>query len=427
MARRARAKKLRVRHGCRALSARDSGHAKGLFFHGAHLLLLVGVHMVIAHQVKQPVGQQVAQLAALLWPYSAACSSARAGRKSIALGTHQRSGRTRRAAASHSRARFCPPGSSTVGKLSTSVARSTPRVRAFRARISASSRHHHMRRQRQRHALRRLAAAATSESGALSATRTRCSHSIFIAPPPLQAAGIRHCPDTSRPLRTPQPSSAPEARSPEALGSTRSRRLSATRIACPAPEASPALLSDAPEAPASETSASAPSLDASPALLPDAPEAPPPETSASAPAPETSPAPSPFAPAPAPSAPPLSCASCGWMRCSSRSSTGLSAASVSRACAATCAAAVGLMAGVFDALVEHAVEHRGEGLADARDVAQGQRRVVQLAVVELAAHELGDELADLLGRGVVHAAHGGLHGIGQHDDGAFLALGLRPS
>ena len=78
---------------------------------------------------------------------------------------------------------------------------------------------------------------------------------------------------------------------------------------------------------------------------------------------------------------------------------------------------------IFDALMEHAVEHRGEGLADARDVAQGQRRVVQLAVVELAAHELGDELADLLGRGVVHAAHGGLHGIGQHDDGAFLALG----
>ena len=79
--------------------------------------------------------------------------------------------------------------------------------------------------------------------------------------------------------------------------------------------------------------------------------------------------------------------------------------------------------GVLDALMEHAVEHRGKGVADARDVAQGQRRVVQLAVVELAAHELGDELADLLGGGVVHAAHGGLHGIGQHDDGAFLALG----
>ena len=38
----------------------DPGHVQGLFFHFPHLLLLVFLHVVIAHQVEQSVGQQIA-------------------------------------------------------------------------------------------------------------------------------------------------------------------------------------------------------------------------------------------------------------------------------------------------------------------------------------------------------------------------------
>ena len=78
---------------------------------------------------------------------------------------------------------------------------------------------------------------------------------------------------------------------------------------------------------------------------------------------------------------------------------------------------------IFDTFVEHALEHGGEGLTDPLHILQGQGRIVQLAVVQLALHQLVDEILNGLGRGVGHAAHGGLHRIRQHDDGAFLGLG----
>src|SRR5689334_20180964 len=77
--------------------------------------------------------------------------------------------------------------------------------------------------------------------------------------------------------------------------------------------------------------------------------------------------------------------------------------------------------GIPDALMVGARHHPGELALDPVDVAQGERRVLELAGGELLLDQQVDRLPHLVGRGIGEHADGGLGRIGQHGDG-----GLRP-
>ena len=76
--------------------------------------------------------------------------------------------------------------------------------------------------------------------------------------------------------------------------------------------------------------------------------------------------------------------------------------------------------------MEHAVEHLRKGLTHALHIAERDGRLVQLAVLDLSAHELADHLRDAVGRGIGHGAHGCLDGIGHHQHGSLARLRLGP-
>ncbi len=73
--------------------------------------------------------------------------------------------------------------------------------------------------------------------------------------------------------------------------------------------------------------------------------------------------------------------------------------------------------------MEHALEHRGECLTDPFHIPERQGRIIELTIIQLALHQLVNKILNGLRRGVGHAAHGSLHCIRQHDNGAFLGLG----
>ena len=71
--------------------------------------------------------------------------------------------------------------------------------------------------------------------------------------------------------------------------------------------------------------------------------------------------------------------------------------------------------------MEHAVEHRGKRFANAINVLQRQRRIAQLAILQLSAHQLFYKPFNRLRRRIWHGTHRGFDGVRQHDNGAFLA------
>ena len=70
--------------------------------------------------------------------------------------------------------------------------------------------------------------------------------------------------------------------------------------------------------------------------------------------------------------------------------------------------------------MEHAIQDLAERFANRVDIAQSQRRIAELPVLQLAADKALNELLNRLGRGVRDGAHRRLDGVRQHDDGALL-------
>ena len=80
---------------------------------------------------------------------------------------------------------------------------------------------------------------------------------------------------------------------------------------------------------------------------------------------------------------------------------------------------------ILDTFMEYALEHGLIGLADLADIPEGQRTFIQLAILHLAAHKLGDHGRNLLLRRLRDGANSSLHGIRQHQNCRLCALRLR--
>src|SRR5213080_429600 len=87
-------------------------------------------------------------------------------------------------------------------------------------------------------------------------------------------------------------------------------------------------------------------------------------------------------------------------------------------------AATGLR--IVDAVVIHPGDDAHELPFHLIDLAQRHRRLVQLARVELGAHDVVDHLFDLLRREVLQHAQCGLDRVGEHSDRRFARMRLGP-
>src|ERR1051325_3625792 len=87
-------------------------------------------------------------------------------------------------------------------------------------------------------------------------------------------------------------------------------------------------------------------------------------------------------------------------------------------------AATGLR--IVDAVVIHPADDAHEFPFHLIDLPQRHRRLVQLAGIELGAHDMVDELFDLLRREVLQYPQGGLDRVGEHGDRRFARVRLGP-
>src|SRR5215210_4615774 len=81
--------------------------------------------------------------------------------------------------------------------------------------------------------------------------------------------------------------------------------------------------------------------------------------------------------------------------------------------------------GVLDAGADKAYEGAADGFAGFVDLAQRQLALVELAVIELCPDGAGDDVLDALWGWLLQGLHGGLDGVGEHQDAGLLALRAR--
>ena len=75
-------------------------------------------------------------------------------------------------------------------------------------------------------------------------------------------------------------------------------------------------------------------------------------------------------------------------------------------------------------VVVHADEHPRELSFDGVELAQGQRTLIQLSLLEAGTDNLIDNASDVIGSRIVEDAGRGLDPIGQHRDGRLATLRL---
>jgi hypothetical protein len=75
--------------------------------------------------------------------------------------------------------------------------------------------------------------------------------------------------------------------------------------------------------------------------------------------------------------------------------------------------------------VEHVQERELETVFDLRDLVEGERGFVELAVGDAVVDDAVDEIAECLGRGGAKGARGGFEAVGEGDDGALFELRAR--
>src|SRR5215210_6589983 len=81
--------------------------------------------------------------------------------------------------------------------------------------------------------------------------------------------------------------------------------------------------------------------------------------------------------------------------------------------------------GVLDAGTDKAYEGAADGFAGFVDLAHRQLALVELAVLELCPDGAGDDILDALWGWLLQGLHGGLDGVGEHQDAGLLALRAR--